>query len=192
MANILRDIQQTLRKGLGENFLANRKPFAGGMYRFSMFMISYYSRVRDQLKLDYDSFMIIQTVVGHTLYHLNKSKNSPSSYEELETEWEKAKNSIDNILNVLNDYQNMNSSHKLTYSSICLVTKLPKETVRRKTNQLIKRELLKLSKDEGIILGPQYKKVFSNFVPQTVADISKLVQDWEKNGVLKNILNFRF
>ena len=114
MANILRDIQQTLRKGLSENFLANRKPFAGGMYRFSMFMISYYSRVRDQLKLDYDSFMIIQTVVGHTLYHLNKSKNSPSSYEELETEWEKAKNSIDNILNVLNDYQNMNSSHKLT------------------------------------------------------------------------------
>ena len=34
-----------------------QKPFAEGMYRFSMFMIDYYSRVRENLKLDYDSFM---------------------------------------------------------------------------------------------------------------------------------------
>jgi len=192
MSNKLNNMQENLRKGLTGDFSTKRKPFAGEMYRFSMFMISYYARVRDQLKLDYDSFMIIQTVVGHTLYHLNKNKNSPSSYEELETELEKDKDSIDNILNVFNDFQNMNSNHKLTYSSICLVTKLPKETVRRKTNQLIKRELLKSSKQEGIILDTQYKKVFSSFVPQTVAEVSKLVQEWEKNGVLKNILNFKF
>ena len=138
-------------------------------------MISYYARFRDQLNLNYDSFMIIQTVVSHTLYHLSKNKNSPTSYLELETEWNKAINSGDRIVEIFESFKGINSSTKLTYSSICLVTKLPKETVRRKANQLIKQELLKFSKKEGIILGAQYRKVFSNFVPQTVAELSKLV-----------------
>jgi hypothetical protein len=42
--------------------------------------------------------MIIQTVVSHTLYHINKNKNAPGSYMELETEWEK-NGVLKNILN---------------------------------------------------------------------------------------------
>jgi len=57
-------------------------------------------------------------------------------------------------------------------------------------NELNKKNLIKISKKEGIILGSQYKKVFQNYVPETVTDVSKLIKVWEKNGVLKSILNF--
>ena len=198
MTDVLKNIKQSIKRGTAENFLASKKPFAATMYRFSMFMISYYARVRQQLGLDYDSFMIVQTVVGHTLYHLNKNQNSPTSYQELETEWNKDIHSAAKIVEIFDNFsgglsdKNANTNAKLTYSSICLVTNLPKETVRRKINQLIKQNLLKISNKHGVVLGTQYKKIFSNFVPQTVADVTKLMKDWEKSGVLKNILNFKF
>ena len=193
MSNRSKDIKKSLReKNEAENFLTSKKPFASGMYRFSMFIIAYYARVKNELNLDYDSFIIIQIVVGHTLYHLNKNKNAPSSYTELETEWKEGKNSIDKIVYIFNDFKNAVSKHKLSYSSICLVINLPKETVRRKVNQLIKQNLLKISKKNGIILGSEYQKIFSSFVPETLADVTKLLKDWEKTGVLKNILSFKF
>ena len=58
------------------------------MYQFSMFMINYYARVRKELKIDYDSFMIIQTVVSHTLYQLKKDNSNGTNFRELEKKWE--------------------------------------------------------------------------------------------------------
>ena len=55
MEEILKEIdkvRQKLKKGPADTLLL-QKPFAQGMYRFSMFMIGYYSRVKDNLKLDY-------------------------------------------------------------------------------------------------------------------------------------------
>ena len=66
--------RQILKQGPADTLLM-QKPFTEGMYRFSMFMIEYYSRVRDQLNIDYDSFMIVQTVVSHSLYTLQKKTN---------------------------------------------------------------------------------------------------------------------
>ena len=197
MTDILNKIKESIKEGTAENFLNSKKPFAAGMYRFSMFVISYYARVRQQLDLDYDSFIIVQTVVGHTLYHLNKNKNSPTSYQELQTEWNKHIHSTAKVVEIFDNFpgslgeKNADRNNKLTCSSICLVTNLPKETVRRKVKQLIKKNLLKTSNKNGITLGAQYKKIFSEFVPQTLADVTKLVKDWEKNGVLKSILNFK-
>ena len=36
-----------------------------------------------------------------------------------------------------------------------------------------------------------YKKVFSEFTPQTTKEVSKLIKNWEKTGILKSILNFK-
>ena len=80
--------------------------------------------------------------------------------------------------------------YKLTISSICLVTSLPKETVRRKTNELVKKKLLKISKKQGILLGPHYKKIFQGYVPETTLQVAKLIKQWEKTGILKNMLRF--
>ena len=98
-------------------------------------------------------------------------------------EWEK--------LIIIENYSGTKNNLRLTVSSICLVTSLPKETVRRKVNELIKKNLLKISKKDGILLGTMYKKVFQEFVPQTLMEVSKLIKNWEKSGILKSLLNFR-
>ena len=192
MANILKEIdkvRQKLKDGATDTLL-HQKPFAEGMYRFSMFMINYYARVREHLKIDYDSFMIIQTVVSNNLYVLNKKKNTfNNSYEDLEAEWDEDNKKTFSILETVMQSQ---GSSKLTISSICLVTGLPKETVRRKVSELCKKNLLKNLKKEGILLGPMYKKVFQEFVPSTTREVSKLLKVWEKSGVLKNLLLFKF
>jgi Glu-tRNA(Gln) amidotransferase subunit E-like FAD-binding protein len=166
------------------------KPFAIGMYRFAMFVIRYYSRVRENLKIDYDSFMIVQTVVTHSLYKLSKKKFGAKSYSELEIEWDKLITK-DNISQIVENYPNTKNNLKLTISSICLVTLLPKETVRRKVNELTKKNLLKISKTDGVILGSMYKKIFQEFVPQTLLELSKLIKNWERTGILKSILSFK-
>ncbi len=192
MNSILREIdkvRQKLKRGATETLLS-KKPFADGMYRFSMFMINYYSRVRQDLKIDYDSFMIIQTVVSNNLYVLNKKKNIfNNSYNELEAELDKEYQKKNDIFETITSAK---SESKLTVSSICLVTGLPKETVRRKVCELAKKNLIKNSKKDGISLGPAYKKVFQDFVPQTTTEVSKLLKSWEKSGVLKNLLLFKF
>ena len=192
--NDIKSLRQKIRKGPTDQLLSI-KPFAAGMYGFVMVMISYYSRVREQLKIDYDSFMIIQTVVSHSLYQLNKKNVEPKSYYELEMEWEKLLNKdMANSIEVVREQivNNFSKSQlRLTISSICLVTSLPKETVRRKVNELSKKNLLNISKSNGILLGTMYKKVFREFTPQTTKEVSKLIKNWEKTGMLRSILNFK-
>jgi len=186
-------VRQKLKKGPADTLLM-QKPFAIGMYRFSMFMISYYSRVRGNLGIDYDSFMIIQTVVSHNLYNLKKNNSNSNSYQELETEWERIVKKHDKTVDALSEYSEelgKKKINKLLISSICLVTTLPKETVRRKVNELCKKNLLKTSKKNGIILGPAYKKVFQEFVPQTTLEVSQLLKEWDKSDILKYMLKFK-
>ena len=191
----IKSLRQKIRKGSSD--LLSIKPFAAGMYAVAMFMISYYSRVREKLKIDYDSFMIIQTVVSHSLYLLSKKQSGSKSYHELEKEWEKLLSKSELALRVgilrdnIEDLSNEKNNLKLTISSICLVTSLPKETVRRKVDNLCKRNLLNISKRDGILLGSMYKKVFSDFTPQTTTEVSKLIKSWDRAGIIKTILSFK-
>jgi Glu-tRNA(Gln) amidotransferase subunit E-like FAD-binding protein len=188
--NEIKSLRHNIRKGPSDQIQSN-KPFATGMYYFSMFMINYYSRVKEKLKIDYDSFMILQTTASHSLYQLNKKKIGVKSYSELEKEWEKLTINKHEISRIVDEVSNAKSNFRLTISSVCLVTSLPKETVRRKVNELVKKNLLKISKKDGIVLGAAYKKVFREFVPQTTMEVSKLIKIWEKYGVIKSILNFK-
>ena len=105
----------------------------------------------------------------NNLYSLNKKKDLNSgSYKDLESEWDSLRKNHSKVVDALSDYSSHNNtSLKLSISSICLVTGLPKETVRRKINELAKKNLLKHSKREGILLGPMYKKIFQEFVHYT-------------------------
>jgi hypothetical protein len=162
-------------KSINSDFVG--KTFVKGSYQFIMFQIDYYARVKKELKMDFDSFIIIQTVLSHTIHNLQKQDITLKTYSDLETEVEKIirkKNSL--------------KSNKLTISSICLVTGSPKETVRRKTNKLIKKNFLFYNKNEGINLGPNYKKIYSKFLPETTFEIKKLVKYWKKIGTLDDLL----
>ena len=41
--------------------------FSKGLYEWIMFIISYYSRIKETLKIDFESFIVLQVVVGHSL-----------------------------------------------------------------------------------------------------------------------------
>jgi DNA-binding transcriptional ArsR family regulator len=182
-------IRNKLKKNSVDNLLM-QKPFADGMYRFGMFIIDYYSRVREQLEIDYESFMIVQVTVSHQLYSLSKKKIlfNNKSYKSVETEFDKLIELNHDIYDVFqHDLKNKN---RLTISSICLVLGLPKETVRRKVSVLTKKNLLCVSKKNGVCLGHSYKKVFQTFVPKTVYEMSRLLKVWKKSGALNHLLNF--
>ena len=62
--------------------------FSQGLYHWVMFILSYYTRVRENLKIDFETFVILQVVVSHSLYQLNKS--GTRTFSELEDQVQKA------------------------------------------------------------------------------------------------------
>ena len=148
--------------------------FSKGLYHWVMFVISFYTRVRETLKIDFESFIVIQVVVSHSLYQLNKTGSK--SYSEIKENVE--------LLSKVKLKKNL----KLTFASISEVIQLPRETVRRKVLELCKKDILKFSSENGIKLGPAYKTIYKEFVSQTTMDMSALVKKWEHSGALDKLL----
>ena len=148
--------------------------FSQGLYHWVMFILSFYTRVRENLKIDFETFVILQVVVSHSVYQLNKS--GTKTFTELE----------DQIKNITE--KKLKNNSKLTYASIAEVLKLPRETVRRKVLILTKRNILFSDAADGIKLGTAYKTIYKEFVSETTLDISSLVKKWKKSGALETLL----
>ncbi len=107
---------------------ANEMAFTRASYYWIMMTIDHFHKTKEMLNIDYESYIIIQTVVSHFLNNVNK---------EEEADWRKmweltnSKKAKDNF-----------SKPKLIISSISLITGLPKETVRRKILKLYKKKNL--------------------------------------------------
>ena len=151
--------------------------FSQGLYYWVMFILSFYTRVRENLKIDFESFVILQVVVSHSLYQLNKTGSK--TFSELE----------DQMTNIAENKKIKNT--KLTFASIADVLNLPRETVRRKVLGLKKNNILLFSTDSGIKLGPAYKTIYKEFVKQTTLDLSTLLKKWKKSGALENLLEIK-
>ena len=148
--------------------------FSQGLYHWVMFILSFYTRVRENLKIDFETFVILQVVVSHSLYQLNKS--GTKTFAELE----------DQITNITQ--KKLRNNSKLTFASIAEVLQLPRETVRRKVLILTKRNILLSDTVDGIKLGAAYKTIYKEFVSETTLDISSLVKKWKKSGALETLL----
>ena len=148
--------------------------FSQGLYHWVMFILSLYTRVRENLKVDFESFVILQVVVSHSLYQLNKTGSK--TFSELE----------DQMTKIVQNRKIKNT--KLTFASIADVLNLPRETVRRKVLSLNKINILLFNTDSGIKLGPAYKTIYKEFVTQTTLDLSALLKKWKKSGALENLL----
>ena len=148
--------------------------FSQGLYHWVMFILSLYTRVRENLKIDFESFVILQVVVSHSLYQINKS--GTKTFSELEEQMTKIgqNKKIKNI--------------KLTFASIADVLQLPRETVRRKVLSLSKNNILLSNTENGIKLGSAYKTIYKEFVVQTTLDLSTLIKKWKKSGALEYLL----
>ncbi len=148
--------------------------FSQGLYHWEMFILSFYTRVRESLKIDFETFVILQVVVSHSLYQLNKSGSK--TFAELE----------DQITKITQ--KKLRNNTKLTFASIAEVLQLPRETVRRKVLVLNKKNILSADSSDGIKLGPNYKTIYKEFVSQTTLDMSSLIKKWKKTGALDTLL----
>ncbi len=149
--------------------------FSSGLYSWMMFLINFYNRVKKDLKIDFDSFMILQLVVSDSLYKVNQ--DGSKNYKELgET--------------LKNNSNLFNNKRKVNIASISEVINLPRETVRRKILHLSKLKLLNYNKS-GISIGSEYQSVFYKFVPETVSNMAKLVRRWNEDGTLKKLLELK-
>ena len=167
----IRVISKEENKDRGE---ANEPVFSKGLYDWVMFIFVYYSRIRKTLKIDFESFIVLQVVVSHSLYHLNKE--GVKKFSEIEKNVE------------LLSMSKLRENNKLSFASIAEVLQLPRETVRRKVLELNKREIVQIDDTRGIKLGPAYKTIYKEFVSQTTVDMSTLVKKWKIAGALDKLL----
>jgi len=153
----------------------NELTFTRGAYYWLMFMIDQYQSARRMLKIDYESFIIIQTVISHFLHSMNKEENADwKRMWELVSD-EKAKDKF--------------SKSKLIISSVSLVVGLPKETVRRKILELNKKKILVLDKEKGLLLGGKFEIFHKKFTQHTILKVSEMLNKWKKIGALEFMLN---
>ena len=120
------------------------------------------------------TFIILQVVVSHSLYQVNKTGSK--TYSEIKEHVEK--------LSMVKLKKNL----KLTFASISEVIRLPRETVRRKVLELCKKNILTFNNENGIKLGHGYKTIYKEFVSQTTKDMSILVKKWKHSGALVRLL----
>ena len=151
------------------------KIFSDGMYDWSLFLVNLFLRVKEDLKIDYDSFMIIHVVAGNYLYQWNKDHSL--SYDELSLRFEK----------IISESSDIN---KITVTSLSMVLDIPRETVKRKVLNLIKKQLLFENSDKSIIIGESYKDYFQNFVLKTTTDLSILMKKWKRKKILDGLINY--
>ena len=150
--------------------------FSAGMYQWSLFLINLFLRVKKNLKIDYDSFMIMHIVFG---YHLNQiHKDEQKSFEQLSYKFE-------NLVK-----ENIPSTERLTVTSISLALDMPRETVKRKVDGLIELQILGFQSNKSISLGAKYKEGVDQFILESINDIGKLLKRWESKDYINKLIKF--
>jgi len=152
-----------------------KRSFSRGAYYWLMFMIDNYQSVRNILKIDYESFIIIQTVISHFLHSMNKEEDADWDRTWELVSDEKAKDNL--------------SKSRLIAASISLVTGLPRETVRRKLLELNKKKILVYDKKKGLLLGENFEIFHKEFTQHTTLKVSEMLKKWEEIGALEFMLN---
>ena len=161
-------INQELKKPITSDFSA-------GLYDWSVFLTNFYLRVKQVLKIDYESFMILQITIGYYLNTINKS--GASSIDDLSFRFEE----------IINEKTKKNS--RLSVTSISTALNLPRETVNRKIDSLIERKLLVMDTNRSILLGPDFQKIFGSFALETTHDLGKLITRWNNKDYLDRLIS---
>ena len=160
-------INQELKKPITTDFSA-------GLYDLSIFLTNFYLRVKQVLKIDYESFMILQITLGYYLNTINKL--GASSIDNLSFRFEE----------IINEKTKKNS--RLSVTSISSALNLPRETVNRKIDSLMKRKLLVMDTNKSIFLGPDFQKIFGSFALETTHDLGKLITRWNNKDYLDRLI----
>ena len=87
---------------------------------------------------------------------------------------------------IINEKTKKNS--RLSVTSISSALNLPRETVNRKIDSLMKRKLLVMDTNKSIFLGPDFQKIFGSFALETTHDLGKLITRWNNKDYLDRLI----
>ena len=140
------------------------KSYSQAAYSWLMLITNYYKRV-NELDLNIDEMMTLNTVSAHWLYKIN-SENEKSYNELIDMPDEEIKKYF--------------SGSRLSILSIANILGQPKESTRRRVQKLIDYQLLKKDENNGIMLGENYTKLVSEFADKTASELYKLTNQLGK------------
>ena len=158
----------------------SQNQIAEASYRWVATIISFYSRARDFYKIDFDSFMIILVVISHINY-VTKKKKSKKLVEDMNSFLE------DMFSSSMQKEPLSVKGRGLASTSIAHVLGLPEETCRRKIQQLIKKNLLIKSTEQGITVHQNLIKKHKEFGLQTLKDVKFLMRIFTKQNLIKGL-----
>jgi predicted transcriptional regulator len=127
--------------------------------------------------MDYDSFMICSVTASHFNYqNLKKKKNI-----DWDESWKLSRSNMDT--SALN-------KNRLSIFSISQILGIPKETVRRKLEKLLKKKILKYSTKAGVIFGEKID-IFKPYAKHEVMMLSTFLKSLNDHGGLEDLLQIK-
>ena len=153
-----------------------RESFENIAYAWEMLIVEHYSVVKEVLKSDYSSYIILELVASHYIY--NKKKDNRHANE---TSWKALWKLQDDEKFKRDIYKTHNI---LTVSSITLITGMPHESVRRKVNKLLEKKILS-KKNNGLQLGSNFESFFKSLAAKEVEMLRNFISRIETNGGLE-------
>jgi len=179
MTDIYKQVNDDLKDDQTTSPLSQNQ-IAEASYGWVATIISFYSRARDFYKIDFDSFMIILVVISHINY-VKKKKKSKKLVEDMNSFLE------DMFSSSMQKEPLSVKGRGLASTSIAHVLGLPEETCRRKIQQLIKKNLLIKSTEQGITVHQNLIKKHKEFGLQTLKDVKFLMRIFTKQNLIKGL-----
>ena len=145
------------------------------LYHLINFRTEQFQQSKAMIGIDYDSFMILSVMGAHYLKNNNK----------LASDWDQVWEDI--RASKIEAYYNK----KLTIYAVANILDMPRETVRRKIENLKKKKLINHSSKTGLLPTNKSEEIMKPFAAKEIKSLSKFLQSLKKNKSLDEILNFK-
>ena len=145
------------------------------LFHLINFRTEQFQQSKAMIGIDYDSFMILSVMGAHYLKNNNKlAKDWDQVWEDIRT-------------SKIEAYYNK----KLTIYAVANILDMPRETVRRKIENLKKKKLINHSSKTGLLPTNKSEEIMKPFATKEIKSLSKFLQSLKKNKSLEEILNFK-
>ena len=146
------------------------------LFHLINFRCQQFRESRSMIKIDYDSFMIISVIGAHYL------KNNTSDGSDWDTVWENTRSK-----KIEDSYK----LQKLTIYALANIVELPKETVRRKVENLKKKRFISHSHKLGLLPTEKIEEIMKPFATKELHALSKFLQALKKHKSLDQLLELK-
>lgn len=171
----------TNQKSLGVDVGKNERAFASAAYAWQVFMIDFYRRAKSHYKIDFDSYLVVMIVMSHVINE--KSKTKELLHKDANEFFAEFSNLEPGTLGF--------TKRKIGIANIANILDLPDETARRKIQNLIKLKILEKTKEDGIILGPNFAEGHSDMGNATAKNFGTLIRSFHKAGIIELALDMK-